>query len=96
MLQCVHSLLEIAFCSWDSVRVGGPALNVAAVDMGMQTDKESKRLRLDGWGLHEDPTANAESSSDEKGAHDGKPGKDEEVDWEKRRKETVSMPLRCQ
>ena len=74
VLQCIHSLLEIVFCNWDSVRVGGPALNVAAVGMRMQTDRESKRMRLDGWGLHEDPTANAESSGDEKGAHDGKLG----------------------
>ena len=62
------------------MRVGGPTLNVVAVGMRMQTDRESKRVRLDGWGLHEDPTANAESSGDENGAHDGKPGKDEEVD----------------
>ena len=40
-------------------------------------------MRFDGWGLHEDPTANAESSGDETGAHDGKLGKDEEVDWKK-------------
>ena len=83
LLQCIHSLLAIVFCNWDSVRVGGPALNFAAVGMRMQTDRESKRMRLDGWSLHEDPTANAESSGDEKGAHDGKPGKDEVV----RRKE---------
>ena len=53
VLQCIHSLLEIVFCNLDSVRVGGPALNVAAVGMRMQTDR-SKRMRLDGWGLHED------------------------------------------
>ena len=87
VLQCIHSLLEIVFFNRDSVRVGGPALIVAAVGMRMQTDRESKRMRLDGWGLHEDPTANAESSGDENGAHDGKLGKDEEVDWGKRRKE---------
>ena len=45
-------------------------------------------MRLDGWGLHEDQTANAESSGDEKGAHDGKPGKDEEVDWVKRKEQS--------
>ena len=82
--QCINFLLEIVVCNWGSVRVGGPALNVAAVGMRMQTDRVSNCVRLDGWGLHEDPTANA---GDENGAHDGKPGKVEEVDSEKRRKE---------
>ena len=96
VLQCIHPLLEIVFCNWDSVRVGGPALDVAAVGMRMQTDRESKRVRLDGWGLHEDPAANAESSGYENGAHDGKPGKDEEVDWEKGGRNSlgsVSVPV---
>ena len=74
VLQCILPLLEIVFRNWDSVRVGGPALNVAAIVMRMQTDRESKRVRLDGWSLHEDPTANAESSGDETGAHDGRRG----------------------
>ena len=55
--------------------------------MRMQTDRESKRMRLDGWGLHEDPTANAQSIGDENGAHNGKLVKDEEVDWGKKRNE---------
>ena len=34
-----------------------------------------KRSRIDGWGLHEDPTANVEYSGDLNGAHVGKLGK---------------------
>ena len=96
VLRCIHSLLEIVLCKWASVRVGGPVLNVAAVGKRMQTDRESKRVRLDGWSLHGDPTANAESSGDENGAHDGKPGKDEGVYWKKERKDqfvSASLPL---
>ena len=46
VLQWMHSLLEIVFYNWDSVRVVGPAVNVAAVGMQMQTDRESKRMRV--------------------------------------------------
>ena len=72
VLQCIHFLLEIVFCNWDSVPVGGPALNVAAVGMRTQTDRLARR-----------------SSGDEKGAHGGKLGKDEEVDWEKGRRNSL-------
>ena len=96
LLQRIHSLLEIVFCQWSSVRVCGPALNVAAVGMRMQTHRESTRVRLDGWSLHEDPAANAESSGDEIGALDCKLGEDAFLYWKKRRRNSVgsaSVPV---
>ena len=89
----MHPLL--AFCNWASVRVNGPALSVAAVGMREQTHRESTRVRLDGWSLHEDPTAMQNPAVTRMVHTMANLGKTRR--WTgKKEKGTVSVPLQCQ